>query len=143
AQIRPVGGLVFDPHAVFLRLPRADPREGVVRAHELGVKADSKRARRLRPKAEQTGVLVDQNLTRIVGWVGRRKRDCAVAVQSAASWQVRLTQRLSRVDQGAIPTGRIDRSRSREENFGDASKEIVINGSMTIPESRSGSHFRR
>src|SRR6266581_3248223 len=60
-QIQPVRGFIFGADPVFLRLPRADSREGVIRAHYLGVKADAKVARWASPEPEERSMLVNRN----------------------------------------------------------------------------------
>ena len=56
-----VRGLVLASHAIFLRLPRADSREAVVRAHQLRVEADSPVGDGPGPNTEYSGVFIDQS----------------------------------------------------------------------------------
>src|SRR5215475_13584683 len=75
--------MILRADSIFLRLTRADACEGVVRAHQIHVKADSPVGRGLCPNSEDSSVFIDLCGTCVKAGIGRDKRERAVSIRRA------------------------------------------------------------
>src|SRR5215471_17307900 len=116
--------MILRADSIFLRLTRADACEGVVRAHQIHVKADSPVGRGLCPNSEDSSVFIDLGGTCVKAGVGRDEGERAVSIRRATC-RKSSSRKCTRPAIGIIG----------EINERGGGKETVGNRPVPIPES--------